>query len=138
MTGDLLYKTEVYEIIGAAMEVYNELGPGFLESVYQEALQIELNSRAIPFVAFPELLIHYKDQQLEKHFFADLLVWDKIIIELKAVKQLTTLEEAQLINELKASRCQLGLLINFCHPYKLDWMRRINTPDREHKAKTNH
>jgi GxxExxY protein len=124
---NLLYKDEVYAIIGASMDVYNELGPGFLEAVYQEATEIELTRRGIPFVSQPELPIFYKGERLKKYYIADFLIYDKIMIEIKALKSLTSHEEAQLLNELKITRTKLGLLINFGSDQKLEWKRRIYT-----------
>jgi GxxExxY protein len=126
--GELLYKDEVYAIIGAAMEVYNELGPGFLEAIYQEALEVELTTRSIPFVAQPELPVFYKGQRLKKFYIADFCVFEKIAVEIKAMNHLTSNEEGQLLNELKATGLELGLLINFGAPNHLDWKRMIKTP----------
>ena len=124
---ELILKDEVYAIIGAAMEVYNELKPGFLEAVYQEAFEIELTGRRIPFISQPELSIFYKGHRLKKCYFGDILVFGKIIVEVKALKHLTSIEEAQLLNELKATCLQVGLLINFGSPDKLEWKRRVYT-----------
>lgn len=110
------------------MEVYNQLGHGFLEAVYQDALEIELSLRDIPFVAQPQLQIIYKNQILNSHYIADILVFDQIILELKAIKELSTLETAQLLNELKASNHLIGLLINFGNLSKLEWKRIVLTP----------
>jgi len=97
----LIYKEEVYAIVGAAMEVYNTLGAGFLEPVYQEAFEIELAFRGIPFYAKRELKISYKDRVLNKSYVADLIVFEKIIVEVKALAGLTSREEAQLLNYSK-------------------------------------
>ena len=121
----LLYKNEVYAIIGAAMEVYNTLGSGFLEAVYQEALEIEFSKRNIPYTAQQEIPIYYGSQRMKAYYVADYLAFDKIIIEIKALSQLTTREEAQLLNYLKATGLNLGLLINFGSATKLEWKRRI-------------
>jgi GxxExxY protein len=120
----ILYKEEVYKIVGAAMEVYNQLGCGFLEAVYQEALGIELTARQIPFVAQPELLIAYKGKVLQKCYIADFVIDEKIIIEIKAIHALTNNEKAQVVNYLKATGLKLALLINFS-PQKLEWERII-------------
>ena len=124
---DLIYKDEVYAIIGAAMTVYNELGPGFLEAVYQEALEIKLTARHILFKCQPDLPVYYKGQRLKKFYIADLLVYDKIVVELKSMDHLTQVEEAQLLNELTATRLELGLLINFGAAKDLEWWRRIKS-----------
>ena len=126
---ELLFKDEVYAIIGAAMEVSNELGSGFLEAVYQEALGIELTARQIPHEQQKPIKIRYKGIELMKDYFADFLCYDQIIVEIKAIKQLSTIEEAQLLNYLKATGCPLGLLINFGVP-KLEWKRFANTRKR--------
>ena len=122
---ELLYKTEVFEIIGAAIEVHQELGHGFLEAVYHEAVQIELTQRNIPFEAQRSLRIRYKDQMLKKEYVADFICYGKIIAELKALDELTGKEESQLLNYLKATGLRVGLLINFGSFGKLEWKRYI-------------
>ena len=122
---ELLYKAEVFEIIGAAIEVHKELGHGFLEAVYQEAVQIELTQRNIPFEAQRSLRIRYKDQMLKKEYVADFICYGKIIAELKALDELTGKEESQLLNYLKATGLRVGLLINFGSFGKLEWKRYI-------------
>ncbi len=112
----LLYKSESYNIIGAAQEVHRELGHGFLEPVYQDALSIEFKERSIPFEKEKELLITYKDQVLSKQYKADFVCYQQIIVELKAVARLTTEHEAQVLNYLKATGYRLGLLVNFGEP----------------------
>src|SRR5215216_4995012 len=110
---ELLYKNEVYAIIGAAMEVYNQLGPGFGEAIYQEAMEIETVSRKIPNKPQQDVFIVYKGTTLKKFFTPDLICYEKIIVEIKAIDRLTTREEAQLLNYLKATGMPVGLLINF-------------------------
>ncbi len=105
---ELLLKDEVYAVVGAAMEVYNELGPGFLEPVYQEALEIELTDRGIPFEAQKEIALFYKSRRLRKDYCADFLAFGKVIIEIKALDRLTTREQAQLLNYLKATKLEVG------------------------------
>ena len=122
----MLYKDETYNIVGAAMEVHRTLGAGFLESVYQEALELELKARKIPYVAQSEIVITYKNQLLSKAFIADLYCYDAIIVELKAVSAISPVHEAQLINYLKATKCKLGLLINFGAD-SLEYKRFLNT-----------
>jgi GxxExxY protein len=107
------------------MEVYNQLGPGFLEAVYQEALEIELSERGIPFVSQQELRILYKERPLKKTYTPDLVCYDKIIVELKALDRLTNKEMAQVLNYLKATGFRLGLLVNFGNSEKLEWERRV-------------
>jgi GxxExxY protein len=123
---NLLYKEEVYKIIGAAMEVHTQLGGGFLEAVYQEALEIEFIARGIPFTPQKELPVHYKGKTLKKNYVADFVAFDGIIIEIKSISNLTELEKAQVLNYLKATGVQLGLLINF-GPNKLEWQRIVLT-----------
>ena len=123
----LLYEKEVYAITGAAMAVYNNLGVGFLEAVYQEAFEIELRKRNIPFESQKSLKIYYQGQELSKTYVADLICYGEIIVELKAISALSKTEEAQLINYLKASGKQVGLLINYGNERKLEWKRYIFT-----------
>ena len=122
---ELLYKQETFAIVGAAMEVYNQLGPGFLEAVYQEALAIEMRSRRIPFQEQQAIDIIYKGQTLRHKYIPDFFAYGKIIIEIKAIKKLSPIEDAQLLNYLKATNMRLGLLINFGHPEDLVWKRKI-------------
>ncbi len=109
----LLFEEESYAIIGAAQDVHKELGSGFLEPVYQEALEFEFENRLIPFYREKEIQIFYKEKKLAKKYCVDFLCYDKIIVELKALSKLTSEHESQVINYLKASRLKLGLLINF-------------------------
>ncbi|RPH57363.1 MAG: GxxExxY protein [Chloroflexi bacterium] len=132
---ELIYKDEVYAIIGAAMEVYNTLRPGFAEPVYQEAFGIEMLRRRIPVKPQQELFIFYKDVRLQKTYIADYVAYEKIIIEIKALDQLGTREEAQLLNYLKATGSPLGLLINFGAVGDLDWKRMAAT---EYRLRTNY
>ena len=104
---------QTYAIIGAAMNVHRELGCGFLEAVYQEALAIEFTHQNIPFIREPALPIHYRDQPLETSYRADFICYESVIVELKALKQLSGIEDAQVINYLKATGLQRALLLNF-------------------------
>jgi len=113
MREDLLYKDESFEIVGAAMEVHHALGQGFIESVYQEALEIELKDRNVPFKSQSPIEIYYKNRKLTKKFIADFFCYDDIIVEIKAVSYILPEHEAQIINYLRATNVQLGLLINF-------------------------
>jgi len=109
----LLYKSESYRIVGAAMTVHRELGSGFLESVYLEAMEIEMSSLQIPFESQVPLNIFYKANPLKKKFAADFVCFGKIIVELKALSGLVSEHDSQVINYLKATGYKLGLLINF-------------------------
>jgi GxxExxY protein len=111
--GKILYQEESYAIQGAVFEVYRELGFGFLEPVYQECLEKELGNRKIPFTAQPELVLTYKGETLKQTYKPDLICYDRIIVELKAVKEIVPEHLAQVINYLKASGMRLGLLVNF-------------------------
>lgn len=122
---DLIYKDEVFAIIGAAMEVHRTLGHGFLEPVYQEAMEIESSERKIPFVSQQVLQIRYKDRVLKKEYIADMVCFEKIIVEFKALDKLTGREESQVINYLKATGYRVGVLINFGSHPKLEWKRFV-------------
>jgi GxxExxY protein len=111
--GKILFKEESYKIIGACMEVHTQLGPGFLEAVYQEALEIEFNRENIPYKREPELTILYKGVPLTKKYFPDFICYSEIIIELKAVSSLNNDLIAQTVNYLKATNFELALLVNF-------------------------
>jgi len=112
MSDKLLYRELSFRIIGAAMEVHRVLGPGFLESVYEQALAHEFDLRGILFERQTDLTIQYKEI-IAGHFRADFLVDEKIVVELKATKGLTEIDEAQLLNYLRGTRYRVGLLLNF-------------------------
>jgi len=122
---DILYKEESFRIIGACMQVHKKLGSGFLESVYSEALALEFKKADIPFEREKKLSVFYDDQPLKKHFKADFVCYNSIIIELKATKFLTESDHKQTINNIKATRFKLGLLINFGSP-SLTYKRIVN------------
>lgn len=107
------------------MEVYWQLGRGFLEPVYQEAMEIELTRRSIPFESQQRLTITYKGQALLKEYVPDFILFGKIIVELKACERLSGREEAQLLNYLKATGMRVGLLCNFGSANKLEWKRYV-------------
>lgn len=104
---------DTFSIIGLAMEVHNTIGPGFLEAVYQEALELELISNQIPHNREEKLNVYYKTQKLKTFYKADFICFENLIVELKSTKQLSAIDEAQVINYLKASGLHKALLINF-------------------------
>jgi GxxExxY protein len=112
-------------VIGAAIEVHREFQSGFYEAVYQEAMEIELADRGIPFVPLMPLKITYKGRVLQKEYIADLVCFGQIIVELKVMKELTSREEQQLLHYLKATNLRVGLLINFGDHGRLDWKRMV-------------
>ena len=122
---ELLLKDEVYAVAGAAMEVYYQLGSGFLEPVYQQALEIELGRRRIPFEAQKPLKLFYKDVELRKEYIPDFICYEQIIVEIKSLERLTNIETAQLINYLKITKMHVGVLINFGSRPKLEWKRYV-------------
>jgi GxxExxY protein len=123
---DLIYKNEVYAIVGAAMEVHRVLGHGFLEAFYQEAMCLELTECSIPCIPQVGLKVHYKSHILKKFYIADFVAFDKIIVEIKAIEQISSLEESQLLNYLNATNFEAGVLINFGAD-SLEWKRMVNT-----------
>ena len=113
---ELVYKNEAYKIVGAAMAVHRELGCGFLEAVYAEALEMELQSQNITYKREVPIGIEYKGKPLKKTYVADFICYNKIIIELKAVNYLESVHESQVLNYLKATGYKLGILVNFGEP----------------------
>jgi GxxExxY protein len=113
MDNPLLFRDECYAIQGAVFEVYREMGSGFLEAVYQECLEKELRRRDIPFIAQQELKLFYKGEELKQTYRPDLICCETILVELKALRDLTGEHRSQVLNYLKATGLRLGLLINF-------------------------
>jgi GxxExxY protein len=114
-----------FAIIGAAMEVHRVLGAGFAEAVYQEALSIELESRGIPFLAQVQLPISYRERLLKTQYRADFLCFESVLVEIKALSQMTGADDSQILNYLKASGHEVGLLLNFGAP-SLEHRRFLN------------
>jgi len=121
----LIFKEECFQIIGACFEVHNELGSGFLEEVYHEALKLEFIDRSVPATSKPKLEIRYKGKILKKNYEPDFVFFSAIVLELKAAKALDDAHRAQLFNYLKATVFELGLLINFGCKRELEWERII-------------
>ena len=124
----IVYRQESYEIIGAAFDVYNKLGHGFLEAVYQEALELEFKAAGIPYKREVPLRIRYNGVTLNKEYIADFVCYDKIIVELKAVSQIAKIHKVQVKNYLKATGFQLGLIANFGN-ISLETARVCNSND---------
>ncbi|MCC7307591.1 MAG: GxxExxY protein [Acidobacteria bacterium] len=122
---ELIFKDEVYSIVGAMFEVYKTLGTGYLEAVYQEALAVEFGQRGIPFEREHQLSIFYKDVKLQKKYCPDFVCFGQIILELKVLPKMTKIEIAQLINYLKITKMKLGLLANFGSSPQLEWNRYV-------------
>ncbi|MBL8892524.1 MAG: GxxExxY protein [Planctomycetaceae bacterium] len=120
-----MFQEEGYKLMGAAFEVYNQLGYGMAEEVYQQSLEVELSLRAIPFQAKPGLLMSYKGYQLEKRYVPDLFVFGGMVVELKAVSELNSDHEAQLFNYMRISRVEVGYLLNFGRKGGLQWKRYV-------------
>ena len=126
---EILFKEESYRIIGACMEVHRNLGPGFLEPVYQESLEHEMKVQKITFQRQQKLDLFYNGTKLQKYYVADFVCFGQIIMEIKAINFLNQLSCSQLVNYLKATNFQLGLLVNFGER-SLNYRRFINTISR--------
>ena len=122
---ELLLKEEVYAIVGAAMDVHRELRGGYLEAVYQEGMELELEMRGVPFVPQAEIVIRYKGIPLKKFYVADFLCYGQVIVEIKVMERLTSRETAQLLNYLHATGLRVGVLLNFGNPLRLEWERYV-------------
>jgi len=131
---ELLFKDECYAIQGVVFEVYREMGCGFLEAVYQECLGKEFSSRKLPFEAQKELVLSYKDEPLSQTYKPDFICYSKVIVELKAVKEIASEHKAQLLNYLKATGLELGLLVNFGAYPKVEIVRIANSNFRDFSA----
>ena len=122
----ILYKDESYKIIGACMKVHRELGLGFLEAVYEEALKKEFSKAQIPFKCQVKLNVFYEGEKLDKHYRADFICYDKIVVEIKSVSQVPLVFYAQTKNYLAATNKELGLLVNFGQS-SLTYKRIVNS-----------
>ena len=131
MSAELIYPEETYVVIGACLEVYNVMGCGFLEAVYQKCLERELLLRGIPFESQKRIQLAYKGFPLDQDYTPDLICFDKIILELKAESNLVDSNRAQTINYLNATGFKLGLLVNFGHHKSLEWERFALTERNE-------
>jgi GxxExxY protein len=120
-----IFKNEGYQLMGAAFEVYNDRGYGMAEEIYQESLEIELDIRGIAYQAKRELVCFYRGKELKRKYVPDLFVLNNLVAELKAVTQLVSDHEAQLINYLRVCRQAVGYLINYGHKDTLEWKRLI-------------
>lgn len=120
-----MLKQEGYDLMGAAFEVYNELGYGMAEEIYQQSLEIELGLRSIPFLSKAVVDVAYKGRILITKYQPDLLVFGEIVVELKAVKAIASEHEAQLFNYLRISKKHVGYLINFGSANELEWKRFV-------------
>jgi GxxExxY protein len=139
-----MLQDEGYRLMGAAFEVYNVLGYVMAEEIYQQSLEIELELRGIPFVTKRQLAVYYKDRQLQTWYCPDLLIYDQIVVELKAIAELSSDHEAQIFNYMRISGKQVGSLINFGKKGELQWKRLIlndlHSPQNQallHSAKQN-
>lgn len=130
METKLIHEEETYKIIGACFEVYRDKGCGFVEPVYQECMEIELRLRGIPFTAQKKLALEYKGCPLKATYEPDLICYDMIVVELKAVTELTDEHRAQLQNYLKVTGLKLGLLVNFGHYPKVQIERIVAAEGR--------
>ena len=122
---ELIHKEESYALIGACFEVYKDKGCGFLEPVYHECLEIELEFQRIPFLSKPPQTLQYRGRTLVQTFSPDFICYEKIILEIKAVSALCDEHRAQVLNYLSATGYRLGLLVNFGHHPKLEWERIV-------------
>jgi len=130
-----LYKEEGYQLMGAAFDVYNTIGYGMAEEVYQQCLEIELQFQNIPYETKHPLVLRYKTRKIEKAYVPDLFVFAAIVVELKSVKELASEHEAQLFNYMRIARQSVGYLINFGHKDTLQWKRFVLS-DLHKKKKT--
>ena len=122
---EIIFKEECYRVMGACFEVYREMGCGFLESVYQECLEQELNHQTLPHQSQVAIQLQYKGRLLKQTYVPDFLCFDQIVLEIKSVSNLADEHRAQIHNYLKATGYRLGILVNFGHYPKLEWERIV-------------
>ena len=122
----LIFEKESYNIRGSILDVYHEIGNGFLEAVYQECLELEFGLREIQFLSQKPISLEYKKMKLKQKYIPDFICYDKIVVELKSVRKILPEHEAQLINYLKATKLKLGFLVNFSAFPKVDIRRFVN------------
>lgn len=125
MNENLIESDLTREIIGAAIEVHRYWGPGLIESIYEKSLAVELEKRSIPFQRQMKLNLTYKGVDLNEDFRLDLIVGDKVVVELKVVRELAPIFEAQLLSYMRLTKCRVGLLINFNVPVLKDGIKRL-------------
>lgn len=125
MNHSLIEEDLTKEIIGAAIEVHRYWGPGLMESIYEKSLAVELEKRAIPFKRQLKLELNYKGVVLDEDFRSDLIIGDKVVVELKVVKELTPIFDAQLLTYMRLTGCRVGLLMNFNVPVLKDGIKRL-------------
>ena len=127
MREEMLLREEVCAVVGAAIEVHREMGPGFFEASSQEAMEMELTDRHIPYLPQQWLEVRYKGRLLKKRYCADFVCYGKLLVEIKAIDRLTSKDEAQVLNYLKATGFEVGVLINFGAHGRLQWKRLVRT-----------
>lgn len=125
MMAEILFKEESYQIVGALFEVYKEMGCGYFEPVYQECVELELADQKIPFASQVQLNLKYKHHFLKSKYIPDVICFDQIVLELKAVKSIANEHRAQVHNYLKATGYRLGIIANFGHYPKLEYERIV-------------
>ena len=121
----IIYPEESYKIMGACFNVYKEMGPGFLEAVYQECLEIEFEYQKIPYEAQKQLKLSYREKVLKRSYSPDFVCYNKIILEIKTVSKLTDGDKAQVFNYLKTTKFKLGILVNFNSFPSLEYIRIV-------------
>jgi len=125
MNESLIEEELTKKIIGAAIEVHRYWGPGLIESIYEKSLAVELDKQAIPFKRQLPLKLSYKDVILDEVFRLDLIIGDKVVVELKVVKEIAPIFEAQLLTYMRLTKCRVGLLMNFNVPVLKDGIKRL-------------